>query len=461
MAEPFDRPPALLPRPRQYARLPGFCDVGSGFAARVEGDDTRLAAAAVRFLDEHAASHAGGSTADGAPGVALHLFQKAGDLHHPDGYRLTVRPDRVEIAGGCSAACFCGLQTLGQLVRAAEPVGRIACCAIIDWPDFTTRGLLHDVTRGKVPTLETLKLLADRLAALKCNQLQLNIEHAFVFTFDPEICGPENGLTPDEIRSLDAYCRERFIDLVPALATLGHMGRVLSMPKYRHLAEVEATRAWKDMAWPEQMRGFTLDVANPKAHRLIEAMWSDVLEAFSSPVVNICGDEPYDLGRGKNSKPFAGRIGEAYLEHIRRTYDICTSRGRRVQFWSDVVRNYPDLFDLVPKDATVMHWGYDDLADYAGTAEFVEAGLDTIVCPGTTGWKRILNGMNLAERNISTFAAACREHGATGLVNTDWGDHGHFNLLACSWHGIALGAAKSWRADHGTGSEFDSLFAQH
>jgi len=310
-----------------------------------------------------------------------------------------------------------------------------------------------------VPTLDTLKLLADRLAELKCNQLQLNLEHAFVFSFDPEICGPEDGLTPDEVTTLDAYCRERFIDLVPALATLGHMGRILSMPRYRHLAEIGATKRWEEMTWPERMRGLTLDVASPESHRLVEAMWSDVLAAFSSPVVNVCGDEPYDLGHGKNRERFAGRVGEAYLEHIRRTCDICTANGRRVQFWSDVVRNHPDLFHLVPKDATVMHWGYDDLADYAGTRAFVDAGLDTIVCPGTSGWKRILNGMNLAERNISDFAVAGRQHGATGLVNTDWGDHGHFNLLACSWHGIALGAAKGWRSDHPIGNEFDRSFA--
>ncbi len=461
MPEPLDRPPALLPLPRQFARLPGFCDIGSGFAARVECADARLAAAVARFVDDTAALHPGGTSADGVPRIALHLSQKAGEFPHPDGYRLIVQPDRIEIIAGRPAACFCGLQTLRQLVRAAEPVGRIACCEIVDWPDFTTRGLLHDVTRGKVPTLDTLKLLADRLAALKCNQLQLNIEHAFVFSFDPQICDPDEGLTPDEVHSLDAYCRERFIDLVPALATSGHMGRVLAMPKYRHLAEIEATKTWEEMAWPQRVRGFTLDVANPEAHRLIEAMWSDVLDSFSSPVVNICGDEPWDLGRGKNRERFAGRIGEAYLEHIRRTYDICAARGRHVQFWSDVVRNHPELFHLVPKDATVMHWGYDDRTDYAGTGGFVEAGLDTIVCPGTTGWKRILNGMNLAERNISAFATAGKEHGATGLVNTDWGDHGHFNLLACSWHGIALGAATGWRADHPIGEEYDRLFARH
>jgi len=392
------------------------------------------------------------------PPTPLRVHATATDLSHRDAYRLTVRSDGVDIEGASPAGCFHGLQTLAQLAASARD-GRVACCEILDRPDFTTRGLLFDVTRGRVPRLETLKLLADRLSALKANQLQLNIEHAFVFSFDPEICHPDEGLTPDEIREFDAYCHDRFIELVPAPATFGHMGRILSMPKYRHLAEVEATSTWDRMTWLQRMRGLTLDCANPEAHELIERMWSDVLDAFRSPVVNICGDEPHDLGQGKNRARFAGRIGEAYLEQIRRTYEICARRGRRVQFWSDVVRNHSDLFDMVPRDATVLHWGYDDPADYEGTQRLVEAGLDTIVCPGTSGWKRILNGMNLAERNIARFAEAGKRYGATGLVTTDWGDHGHFNMLGCSWHGIALGAAKAWRANHPTGSHFDRLFA--
>ncbi len=411
--------------------------------------------------------------------MALRVAVDQVAVRHRDGYRLQIREDKVELSGGSPAGCFYGLQTLAQLAGTIRYAGAtipsrtppqrlpaVPCCTIVDWPDFTTRGVLHDVTRGRVPTLGTLKLLVDRLAALKINQLQLYIEHAFVFAFDPEICEPDDGLTPDEVRELDAYCRERFIDLVPALATFGHMGRILSMPKYRHLAEVEATKCWAEMTWPQRMRGLTLDCTSPEAHRLVERMWTDVLDAFSSPVVNICGDEPWDLGQGRNRERFAASGNSvAYIEHIRRTHAICASRGRRTQFWSDVVRRYvalrrsPDLLGRLPSDSTVLHWGYDDQADYEGTGTFTGAGLDTFVCPGTSAWKRIISAMDLAGRNIAAFAAAGRRHGARGLLNTDWGDLGHFNLPACSRHAIALGAALGWAADHPTGRDFDARFA--
>ena len=362
-----------------------------------------------------------------AVGIAVDRLR----TEHRDGYRLTVSASGIELLGGSPAGCFYGLQTLTQLTDFAS--GEVPCCVIDDFPDFTARGLLHDVTRGKVPTLDTLKTLVDRLAALKVNQLQLYIEHAFTFGFDPDICGPDDGLTPDEIRELDAYCKDRFIDLVPAIATLGHMGRILSMPRYRHLAEIEPTKSWEEMPWPQRARGFTLDIMNPESHALIGRIWSEILDSFASPMVNICGDEPWDLGKGKNHERFAATgTGPPYIDHILRIHAICAARGRRTQVWSDVVRNHPHLFDRLPKELTVLHWGYDDKADYEGTRAFTDAGLETVVCPGTSGWKRILNAMNLAERNIAAFAAAGRKHGATGLLNTDWGDHGHFNSLASS-----------------------------
>jgi hypothetical protein len=444
----------LLPLPKKIREDTGVCRVFREDRLGVHVDDPRVEQAARRWQ-----SRCPERSTPREASTTVRIAVDQAQVGHRHGYRLTVRTDGIELLGGSAAGCFYGLQTLTQLTDFSA--GEVPCCVIDDRPDFATRGLLHDVTRGKVPTLDTLKTLADRLAAVKVNQLQLYIEHAFTFAFDPDICGPADGLTPDEIRQLDAYCKDRFIDLVPAVATLGHMGRILSMPRYRHLAEIEPTQSWAEMTWLERARGFTLDIINPESHALVERISSEILDAFSSPVVNICGDEPWDLGKGKNREHLATSApGGPYIDHILRTHALCAARGRRTQVWSDVVRNHPGLLHRLPKDLTVLHWGYDDRADYDGTRAFTNAGLDTMVCPGTSGWKRIINAMGLAERNIAAFAAAGRKHGATGLLNTDWGDHGHFNPLACSWHGIALGAARAWNADHPIGPQFDRCFAR-
>jgi len=444
----------LFPAVREFEPGGGCASVGQGFRVHLPVDEPRLARAVTRWQHDVSGRRLDSSLGHAASVV---LAIKPGAAPNPQGYRLTVLPEGVEVHGASAAGCFHGLQTLRQLFDFHG--GRLPCCTIRDWPEFSTRGLLHDVTRGKVPTLTTLKALADRLAGWKLNQLQLYIEHAFVFRFDPQICAADDGLSAEEIRELDAYCQERFITLVPALATLGHMGRILSMPRYRHLAEMAPEMEFAAMSWPQRARGLTLDLASGEARSLIERMWTELLEAFRGPVVNICGDEPHDLGRGKNRDRFAGDgRAEAYLSYLQQLHRFSTAAGRDVQFWSDVLRMYPHVLPRVPRPATVLHWGYDLSTDFSATATFVRAGLDTFVCPGTSGWRRILNAMDLAEENISSFARAGRACGATGLLNTDWGDHGHFNAMACSWHGIALGAAAAWNADHPLAEDFDRRF---
>lgn len=437
--------------PRCVEAAPGGVTLGTPARWRYTGADPRLDRA-VRDLQARVVRF-------GDRGAASVVVQEDAALDVPgDGYRLIVRPGEVLVQGRTAGGCFHALQTLEQLV--GESAGEVPCGVIRDWPDYPVRGLLLDVTRGRVPTLRTMKQHVAQLARLKINQLQLYIEHAFVFSFDSGICGADEGLTHDEIRELDAWCRDRFITLVPAVASPGHMGRILSMPRYRHLAEVEATQAWESAPWPQRLRGLTLDTANPEAWRLMESMWTDILAAFSSSVVNICGDEPWDLGEGKN-KERCLRDGKAdpYLGHLRRLQDLCAARGRSTQFWGDVVRGYPHLLDRLRPDGAILHWGYDERSDYEGTAALVASGLPTMVCPGTSGWKRTLSAMSVAERNIATFAAVGRRAGAAGFVNTDWGDHGHFNLDAASRHGVALGACCAWRADHPTGEAFDRRVA--
>lgn len=375
----------------------------------------------------------------------------------PECHRIEINPERVELIARSGPGLFCGIQTL---IQTAESCGkRWPCLSIVDYPDFAARGFYHDVTRGKVPTLDTLKLLADRLTRFKINQFQLYVEHVFDFQFNPYIGKGCSPLTADEIRELDAYCRERRIDLVPSLASFGHMGRVLSLPEHRHLAEIETTKRWDEMTWRDRMYGLTLDSTNPESRKLLEQMYGEYLPLFSSKLVNVCADETFDLGKGKNkARAEEEGTGRLYIDHIRWLHDLARRYGKRMMFWGDVVQRHPDLIGEIPKDAILLDWGYAADRDYDQAALFQQAGLETYVCPGCSGWNRFVNGINNAEQNIRRFAAAGTKYGATGLLNTDWGDDGHVNFLACSWHPILLGAAMAWNEGEPSPESFDRSF---
>ena len=129
-----------------------------------------------------------------------------------------------------------GGATLRQLLR--QFGRRLPCLHIRDWPDFPRRGVMLDISRGRVPKLETLLDLAEHLADFKINELQLYTEHTFAYRKYKSVWQSWGALTGAEIRNLDARCRELGIDLVPNQNSFGHLRYFLEDPRLKKLAEV-------------------------------------------------------------------------------------------------------------------------------------------------------------------------------------------------------------------------------
>lgn len=373
------------------------------------------------------------------------------------GYTLKVEPAGIRVTGNSSVGLFNGIQTLQQLFQ--NHAMAIPAMDIEDVPALEVRGFYHDVSRGKVPRLSTLKWLVDYLALHKINQFQLYIEHPFHFRFDPAIAQDSNPLTSDDILELQEYCIDRRIEFVPSLQAFGHMGGVLALPQYKHLADVELKAPWKDLNWRERMRGATIDSCSEEARALLEKMFDAYLPLFNSDKVNFCADETYDLGEGKNrDKSEKVGKGRLYVDHILWLREAAARHGKQLMIWGDILLKHPELVPELPKDIVLMNWGYEATHDYESTKVFAEAGLTFYCCPGVGGWNRVLNDVENATVNIVEFTKTAVKYGATGLLNTDWGDHGHYNPLAASLHGIALGAAVSWNTETSV-EEFDKSWS--
>jgi len=100
-------------------------------------------------------------------------------IEQVQGYHLTIQSTRIELAAHDSAGLFYGIQILGQIISQNARTGVLPQLTINDWPDFSERGFLLNISRGKVPTMEALYRLVDVIASLKLNQLQLYTEAAF------------------------------------------------------------------------------------------------------------------------------------------------------------------------------------------------------------------------------------------------------------------------------------------
>lgn len=433
----------FLPLPSSSVPLEGALRVVEPIRFLLATHDPRVARAAKRCTPHHKVVMHGGAPSDGA-GTPIRVCV-SNEACADESYSLTVREDGVVIRAGGAIGAFYGLQTLHQLSVREGHLWK--CRRVNDRPDLPLRGLSLDVSRGRIPTMDRLFGIVDRLAAVKMNHLQLYVEHAFDFQFDPEISRDSSPLTAEEIRVLDAYCHERFIQLVPSLATFGHMGRILSLPRYARLAEVPATQDWLTQPWPTRIRGLTLDVRNPDALRLIDRLLDEFLPLFSSTQVNVNADETHDLGRGRNAD-YCRRVGRGrmYVDHLNHLIAAAARRGKRALFWGDVIRHHADLLPELDGDAVLLDWGYEVDSEFPAVRSNSRCGRDVIVCPGTSGWNRVLNGLNNADANITRAARVAVEHGAAGLLVTDWGDDGHFNHLACSMPAVLRAAALAWNS---------------
>ena len=423
----------LVPRPQVFRTCPGAYDCPSDLSVGLPAAYSPLFQALRTLWPEL-------HRTEGAASITIETEAALS----PEAYRLCIRDTGITVSCAAPAGAFYGLMTLRQIVR--QSGSRLACCEIEDRPGLSIRGVMLDISRGKVPALETLKSLADGLASFKINHLELYIEgFSFAYPSFRELWEKDRTpLTSEEIRELDLYCRARFIDLVPAQNGLGHMADWLNTEEYRHLAELEDG---KDASGKE-MQPTTLDAADPGSLQLVSRMTDDLMPCFSSPYFNACLDEPFELGLGKN-KARADREGadSIYLEYVEQVYQLLSQRGKTMMMWGDIVGK-EGLSAELPKDLIVLDWGYEAEYPVEERASALEkAGLRFCVCPGTNSWLNFSGLTDNMSECVRRAADAAYRHGAMGMIVTDWGDLGHLQYLPYSWPGFLLSAALSWNRE--------------
>ncbi len=480
----------LLPRPKELMLVKGLCTLDADtlilipaqsgddalFAARQLRDEicavTGLTLAVVKAIappqtenvillvcgTDQAASFDVEPVMDGLraveAGAGVHLEPVKGQA-----YALSVQRGHVVLYAWEPAGLFYAVQTLRQLVRLQGKV--LPTLTIRDWPTLAYRGLMLDISRRKVPTLDTLKHLVEELSHCRLNVLQLYTEHTFRFPRHPKIGAGCGSLSSEDILELDAFCRQRHVELMPNLQSFGHARNTLLIPEYQHLAET-------DLLW-------TLSPAFEETYTLLDELYGDMLPSFSSRTLNVDCDETYDLGQGASKalaeeagKGVAGRmrggggrlgVGRLYLDHILRLRELAARYGRRIQVWGDILLNHPELIDELPDEVILLDWCYDPADEYPTVQTFAQAGRRFWVCPGVGSWNSLFPRLDGARVNIRNLVRDGVAAGAEGMLNTDWGDFGHYQYLGLSWHGYLFGAAQGWTGGTTSDVEFDAAFA--
>ncbi|MBR4734837.1 MAG: beta-N-acetylhexosaminidase [Bacteroidales bacterium] len=314
-----------------------------------------------------------------------------------EAYRLTIKGKKIKIEALTEEGRFRANSTLEQL----QALGELPQGTIFDYPRLRHRGLMIDESRS-FKGLEFLKKQIDAMALLKLNVLHLHLDdsagwrieidsypnlaaatafrlgytyhewesgkYRFSCADDPSAYG--GYYTKDELRELVAYAAERFITVIPEIEMPGHSMEVGYA--YPEVLCVHPNGKTHTGAWD-------LCPGSEATYKLLEAVLTEVMEIFPSPLIHIGGDEATmkTWSQCVNCAALMEKEGytsvkelQGYL--VRRIEAFVKAHGRRIIGWDEILETG------VPEDAVVESW-----RGVSGGEKASALGHDVIMSPNT------------------------------------------------------------------------------
>jgi hexosaminidase len=296
------------------------------------------------------------------------------------------------------------------------------------------RGFHDDLSRGPVPTLEFQKHIIRTIAAFKMNAYSPYFEQTLAYDSDPLVGPPGGAMTHEQVRELVAYAKPLHVDIIPEQEAFGHLHHALKYEIYSQVAETP--------------HGHVLAPGQPESMRIIKRWFVEIDSLFPSQFVHLGADETFELGKGQTREAVArDGMGATYLKFLGDIQTQLRAQGSKktFMFWGDIAMNSPELVKSLPKDMVAVAWNYWSTSGFERyLTPFSGSGMQTWVAPGVSNWSMTYPDNNTALRNIQGFVRDGQKMGASGMLNTSWGDDGE-EIFNQTWYGVVFGAAASWQ----------------
>ena len=327
-------------------------------------------------------------------------------IENPEGYKLTVVPDKITIEGGLESGVFYGIQTLRKSMPALahETAIEFPAVTIEDAPRFKYRGMMLDVSRHFFP-IDSVKQYIDILALHNMNTLHWHLSDDQGWRIEikkyPEltrigsqrketVIGHNSGkydgtpyggfYTQDQIREVIDYAAKRFITIIPEIDMPGH--QLAALTSYPELGCTGGPyEVWTQWGVSEDV----ICAGNEKSMQFLEDVLGEIIDLFPSEYIHVGGDEcpkvrwktcPKCQARIKQEgiKSDSKHSAEEYLQSyvISRMEKFVESKGRHIIGWDEILEG-----GLAP-NATVMSW-----RGMAGGIEAAKQHHNVIMTPNT------------------------------------------------------------------------------
>lgn len=394
---------------------------------------------------------------DEIPSLAQRMFRMAGvslnwhvEAREAEELTLSLSGDILTVCApdlsGAGRGLFqaaCALKEGRQIPRLTQR-RHIASC-----------GMMLDMSRGGVMTVEAVKRMIDAQAALGLNLMMLYTEDTYPVAGYPYLGYLRGRYTEAELRELDDYAASSGVELVPCIQTLAHLEQFLQ---------------WSEST-PLKDNDTCLLVDEPKVYDFIRAELESVSRIFRSRRIHIGMDEAHGIGLGKYYALHGPTDRFALLtRHLNRVVDMCQTLGLKPIMWSDMFyrlgsakNDYYDPDARVPESAVanipqvaLCYWDYyhQDESFYTGMLEgHRRMGKEVVFAGGLWTWSGFLPQVKRTEATSFPALRACLKAGVNTVLATLWGDDGCETDYRLTLNQLPIYAEHCWLGDACTPEE--------
>ncbi len=326
-----------------------------------------------------------------------------------EAYTLRVRGRLALVQGKDARGAYFGAQTLKQLIGIDAKGVFLKPAVIRDWPSLGFRGVHWFGGPNSWPFHQ--KMLTRIIAPLKMNSMVFQVDFS-EWSTQKDIWDKGRATPKDQIRKTVALARNRFIEPIPLVNSLGHSDWMFVNGKNLDVATDPVKRYQYD---PAQTRVYT-DILFP--------VMEEVIEIFKPRYFHIGHDE-ITTGGVFPPKGSDKTATELIIEDIKKVHGWVKERGMQSMIWGDEFLHYPEeATDAgnapsveeaakrragLPKDIIITDWHYASTpVKYPSVGIWHKEGFKVIGAPWND-WS-----------NIARFSNVLAEEKAMGSLQTTW-----------------------------------------
>ncbi len=331
---------------------------------------------------------------------------------------VTYQEGQATIAYPYPAAFFRGLTALVAAIKTDQPL------QLNETPQFTTSGLMIDMSRNAALNLTGLKQMIRLSAKLGLNAALLYMEDVYQVEDYPYWGYQRGRLTESELQAADDYAHSLGVELIPCIQTLAHL---INPMKWHFMDQIRDTDG-------------ILLVDEPKTYDFLRKIIAAATRPFRSQKIHIGMDEAHDLGRGiyLNQHGWVDRT-KIMLDHVRQVIAITKSLDLDAIMWSDMWFNaagfgYGDPQTVFPEDlkeqipeVDLMYWDYynNSQENYEQVLRLQqELGTPVSFATGVWTWNGLAPNYGKTMRTMAAGMAGAKKVGVKTVYATMWGDDG-------------------------------------